>query len=186
MDDSTPAPFPLISLIVCLTLCFLVAFVGSQASIMGLQGWYQTLNKPALNPPGWVFAPVWTVLYLMMGVALWQVWRSEPSSLRSWGLSLFGLQLVLNGLWSWLFFAWHKLPLAFWEIVLLDLAILATILVFAKVRSSAAWLLVPYLAWCCFASLLSFGIWRMNIESSTPRDGDIKIEVGNSDNLPLP
>ncbi|MBC8066430.1 MAG: tryptophan-rich sensory protein [Chlorobia bacterium] len=169
---------PILSFLICQTLCFAVGFIGSQASMMGLQAWYPSLNKPAYNPPGWVFAPVWSILYFMMGIALWQVWRSEPSRARSWGLPLFAFQLILNGLWSWIFFAWHQLPMAFGEIILLDLAILATILAFNKVRSSAAWLLVPYLAWCCFATLLTFSIWKMNPTDGTPKDGEVRIELG--------
>ncbi len=172
-------PFPIVPLLVCLTVCFAVGFLGSQASMMGLQTWYPTITKPAFNPPGWIFAPVWSILYLMMGAALWQIWTSAPSKNRTIGLALFAAQLVLNGLWSWIFFAWQKLPMAFIEIVLLDLAILATILVFRKVRGSAAWLLVPYLVWCCFATLLTFTIWKLNPVDSQAKDGDIKITISD-------
>jgi len=183
MDETTVEKnaHPLVSFLICQTLCFVVAFIGSQAAMMGLQVWYPTLNKPAFNPPGWVFAPVWSVLYFLMAVALWQVWRSEPSKVRSKGLAIFGLQLVLNGLWSWIFFAWNKLPLAFVEILILDLAILATILIFNRVRSSAAWLLVPYLAWSCFATLLTYSIWKMNPVNADPNSENIQIKVGESD-----
>lgn len=176
---------PLVPFLVCQTVCFGVGFVGSQATLSALQGWYPALSKPAFTPPGWVFAPVWSILYFLMGVALFQVWRAESSRARAWGLWLFAVQLILNGLWSFLFFAWNKLPLAFWEIVMLDLAILATILVFNRVRSSAAWLLVPYLAWTCFATLLTFSISRMNDVNSPPKDGDIRIKIDDPESGPL-
>jgi translocator protein len=183
MDETTveKKSHPLVPFLICQTLCFVVAFVGSQASMTGLQAWYPSLNKPAFTPPGWIFAPVWAALFFLMGIALWQVWRSEASNARSRGLALFGVQLTLNGLWSWIFFAWNKLPLAFIEILVLDLAILATILVFNRIRSSAAWLMVPYLAWCCFATLLTFSIWRMNPTNVDPNSEDIQIRVGESE-----
>lgn len=175
MDEATQPRSPIVSFLTCMTLCYLVAFIGSQGAFQGLQGWYQSISKPAFTPPNWLFAPVWTVLYGLIGFALWQVWRSSPSKARTVGLWLFAVQLVLNGLWSWIFFAWQRLPLAFVEIVVLDVAILLTLLAFNKVRSSTAWLMLPYLAWCLFATLLTFGIWRMN---ANPNPNEIKIEYG--------
>ena len=177
MENSTSKPAPVVSLVISLSICFAVAFIGSQATMSGLDGWYQILNKPSFTPPAWLFAPVWTILYLLMGFALWLIWRAEASPKRTWALSMFGIQLVLNGLWSWLFFAWHELSLAFWEIVLLDFAILASILIFAKLRTTAAWLLAPYFAWCCFATALTFSIWRMNSEDAN-QEGAIRMEIG--------
>ena len=176
---------PLVSFLVCQTLCFSVAFLGSQATMLGLPTWYPALNKPAFNPPGWVFAPVWTVLYFLMGLALWQIWRSEPSRGRSRAIAIFAVQLVLNALWSWLFFAWHQLALSFYEIVALDVAILATIVFFSKVRNSAAWLLVPYLAWSCFASVLTFTIWRLNPTHADPKSADVQIRIEDPQSGPL-
>jgi len=176
---------PIVSFLICQTVCFLVAFVGSQATMIGLPAWYPALNKPAFNPPGWVFAPVWTILYFLMGLALWQIWRSEPSRSRAWAILLFAVQLVLNALWSWLFFAWHQLAWSFYEIVALDLAILATIVAFAKVRASAAWLLAPYLAWCTFASVLTFTIWRMNAGDADPKSESIQIKMDDPESGPL-
>ncbi len=177
---------PLPSFLVCQTICFLASFIGSQATFIGLQGWYPALAKPAFNPPSWVFAPVWTVLYFLMGVALFQVWRAEPSRGRTWGLWQFGVQLVLNALWSWIFFGWFQLQWAFVEIFVLDLAILATILVFRKVKPSAAWLLSPYLAWTLFATLLTFSIWRMNPTNADPKSENIQIQIGEPELTPLP
>lgn len=162
-----------------MTLCYLVAFLGSQGAFQGLQDWYPAIAKPAFNPPSWVFAPVWTVLYFLMGLALWQVWNEKPSKARTWGLVLFGLQLVLNGLWSWIFFAWQKPSVAFFEIVGLDVAIVLTVLFFNKVRSKSAWLMVPYLAWCLFATLLTYSIWKLNTVSANMNDERIHITVGD-------
>lgn len=184
MSENKSHPLP--SFLICQTICFAASFIGTQATFIGLQAWYPALAKPAFNPPSWVFAPVWTILYFMMGVALFQVWRAEPSKARSWGLWVFGLQLILNALWSWLFFGWQKLPWAFAEIVILDLAILATILVFRKVKKSAAWLLAPYLAWCLFASLLTFSIWKLNPTDANPKDDSIQFQIGEPELTPLP
>jgi translocator protein len=129
----------------------------------GLRAWYPTIRRPDWNPPGWVFGPVWTTLYLMMGVALVQVVRSEEDRLaRQVGLGLFALQLVLNFGWSWIFFVNHDLGGALVEILALWLAIAATVAAFASVRPSAAGLLLPYLAWTTFAAVLTATIWRLN------------------------
>jgi len=182
MDDATAKPGQTnraVSFLVCMTICYLVAFLGSQGAFRGLQDWYPAIAKPAFTPPAWIFAPVWSVLYFFMGLALWQVWQAPASKARAWGLVAFGGQLALNGLWSWIFFAWHKPNVAFYEIVALDLAILVTILLFNKVRSKSAWLMVPYLAWCLFATLLTFAIWRLNPTSSNPSDEQIHVTVGD-------
>jgi tryptophan-rich sensory protein len=122
--------------------------------------WYLGLARPAWNPPSWLFAPVWISLYTMMGVAAWLVWRL-PRERRS-GLGLFLLQLALNALWTPLFFGARLPGWAFLEIVLLWLAILATLTSFARVRRAAAWLLAPYLLWVTFAAALNFELWRLN------------------------
>ena len=124
--------------------------------------WYDALRKPPFQPPKSVFGPVWTVLYAAMGVAAWRVWRRA-----GWGgarrpLTLFLVQLALNVAWSWLFFAWRRPDLASVEIVVLWLAILATLLAFRRVDRPAAWLLAPYLAWVTFATALTIAIWRLN------------------------
>jgi benzodiazapine receptor len=181
-ENRTP---PVIPFLLCQTVCFSAGFIGSQATIRALQGWYPTLSKPSFTPPGWLFAPVWTVLYFLMGLALFQVWRSEPSRARTWGLWLFAFQLLLNGLWSWIFFGWYKLQLAFFEIVILDFVVLATILVFRRIKGSSAGLLIPYLAWLCFATALNFSIWRMNEVGARPQDGDIQIKIEDPESGPL-
>ncbi len=140
-----------------------VGGISSVFTIDGLRLWYRTIDRPEWNPPDWVFGPVWTTLYLMMGVALVQVVRSDRDRVaRQIGLGLFALQLVLNFGWSWIFFTNHDLGGALLEIVALLFAIAATIAVFARVRRSAAALLVPYLAWTAFATVLTAKIWQLN------------------------
>lgn len=143
----------------CVAVCALPGVIGSQFE-PGL--WYQSIDKAALNPPSWVFPVVWPVLYLMMGVALWRFLESPaPRHARTAGVILFGLQLVLNGLWSYLFFGLHRPGLALTEIVILWAMIAAVIFVFSRPSRSAALLLVPYLAWVSFATYLNFEIWRL-------------------------
>lgn len=140
-------------------LCFVVAWFGSRYS-PGTS--YQVLRKPAWTPPAWVFGPVWTVLYALMGVAAWLVWKEGGFGHAAIPLSLFLLQLALNGAWSWLFFGLEQRGVACVEILLLWLAILATLITFWNARPLAGALLLPYLAWVSFAAALNFAIWRMN------------------------
>ena len=137
------------------------AAVGAQASIMAAS-FYQELLRPAWAPPGSVFGPVWSVLYLSMAVASWMVWRERGFRGSRSALTLFIGQLVANSLWSWLFFAWRKGALASAEIVVLWLLILATVMAFWRVRRLAGILLLPYLAWVTFATALCFTVWRSN------------------------
>lgn len=140
-------------------LCFSAAAFGAQF----MPGaWYAALNKPSWNPPNWIFGPVWSVLYTMMAVAAWLVWRHGGFISNRLPLSLFLTQLLLNALWSWLFFGLKNPALAFGEIVLLWLGIGGTILAFWPRQRTAAWLLVPYLAWVSFASGLNFTLWQLN------------------------
>ncbi len=124
--------------------------------------WYASLKKPAWNPPGWVFGPVWTALYTMMAVSAWLVWRRGGWAAQRRPLMLFLLQLVLNAAWTPLFFGLHWPGLAFAGIVLLWLAIAATLVAFRPASRTAAWLLAPYLAWVGFAAVLNFTLWRLN------------------------
>jgi benzodiazapine receptor len=124
--------------------------------------WYVALEKPAWNPPSWVFAPVWTTLYVMMGVAAWLVWRRTGFRGGGIALTLFGVQLVLNALWSWIFFGAHLMLAALLEMLVLWAAIAATMRAFARHSRAAALLLAPYLAWVSFAAVLNFTLWRLN------------------------
>jgi benzodiazapine receptor len=150
---------PLLALAGWMLVAFLAALIGGLA---GPGAWYAGLAKPAWNPPDWVFGPVWTVLYAAMGVAAWLVWLRRGAAPVQGALLLFGVQLGLNALWSWLFFGWHRPGLAFMELVLLWFAILATTLAFWRIRPLAGWLFVPYLLWVSFAGLLNVTLWRLN------------------------
>ncbi len=124
--------------------------------------WYASLRRPSWNPPGWVFGPVWTALYAMMALAAWLVWKRGGFIQQRTALRLFLLQLALNAAWTPLFFGLHWPSVAFAEIVLLWLAIAATLAAFRRASRPAAWLLVPYLAWVSFAAFLNFTLWRLN------------------------
>jgi tryptophan-rich sensory protein len=124
--------------------------------------WYAGLRKPSWNPPNWVFGPVWTALYTLMAVAAWLVWRRGGFRAQRVALALYLLQLGLNALWTPLFFGLKSPGLAFAEIVLLWGALLATIVAFWKAQRFAATLLLPYLAWVTFATVLNFALWRLN------------------------
>lgn len=142
-----------------LSLCFLAAAVGS----LFMPGqWYAALEKPSWNPPAWLFGPVWSVLYTMMSVSAWLVWKRGGIRDQRIPLCLFLLQLSLNAIWSPLFFGLKWPGLAFVEIIFLWLATFATIIAFLRVHRTAAWLLAPYLAWVSFASVLNFTLWQMN------------------------
>ena len=157
---TTSRPRDLGLLAVCIAVCFLPAIAG--AAFRPDPWYFDTIRKPSWNPPGWLFGPVWTALYTMMGVSLWRVARRAPLTATFPALLLFAAQLFLNGLWSPLFFGARRPDLAFLDIVLLWCAIIATIRAFRTHDRLAAWLLVPYLAWVTFASVLNGTIWRLN------------------------
>ena len=144
--------------------CWLVlSFSAASLGAFFMPGeWYATLKKPSWNPPDWIFGPVWSALYTMMAVAAWLVWKRGGFAAQRRPLTLFLVQLALNALWTPLFFGLHRPGLAFVEIVMLWLAIAATLAAFRPVSRPAAWLLVPYLAWVSFAAVLNFTLWRLN------------------------
>ena len=157
-SPSSPRPaWP--GLALWLLACFAAPMLASWARP---DGWYAALAKPAWNPPGWLFGPVWTVLYVLMGVAAWMVWRRGGWRTQRRPLSWFVAQLVLNTLWTPLFFGCHRIDLALLDIVVLWGAIVATIAAFWPVHRPAALLLAPYLAWVTFATVLTGTIWRLN------------------------
>lgn len=146
-----------------LPLWILLSFCPSLTTFWARpDAWYAALAKPAWNPPNWVFGPVWTTLYVLMGTAAWLVWRQGGFAAQRTALLLFMAQLVLNALWTPLFFGLHSPGLALAEIIVLLVAVSATIHSFRRVSPLAAALLVPYLAWGCFATALTFTLWRMN------------------------
>lgn len=151
----------LIALLAWLSLCFLVATLNAMVTDPGT--WYAELAKPAWTPPGWLFPPVWTVLYTLMGVAAWMVWERRPRDPAAWpALGLFLGQLLLNGLWSWLFFGEHAIVIAFVDILLLWTVLLATVVAFLRVRRPAGFLLIPYLLWVTYAVALNGAIVVLN------------------------
>ncbi len=149
----------ILALIGWLVVCFAAASLGG----LFLPGaWYAQLQKPRWNPPNWIFGPVWTLLYALMAVAAWLVWRRGGFAVQRTALRWFLLQLFLNALWSPLFFGLHKPSLGFADILLLWLALLATVAAFWKARPLAGWLLLPYLVWVSFAAVLNLALWTLN------------------------
>ncbi len=146
-------------LLVSLLLAFAAAAVGS---LFPPGEWYAGLERPAWTPPNWLFGPVWTALYAAMAVSAWLIWRRAGLVGGRLALSVYSVQLVLNAAWSGLFFGLQRPDLAFAGIVLLWLAILATVILFARIRVLAGWLLVPYLLWVSFAAVLNLELWRLN------------------------
>lgn len=153
-------------LIIAIVVCQLAGIIGSLFTMPAIQsGWYAQLVKPEIAPPNWIFAPVWTTLFSLMGVSLFLVWKSDFSANakeQRKGIALFFIQLVLNALWSIIFFGLRSPGGAFVEIIFLWLAIFATIIAFAKISRPAAWLLVPYILWVSFAGYLNLMIWILN------------------------
>lgn len=150
-------------LIFWIGICYLVAWAGALVSPgIASAGWYNALNKPAWNPPNWIFGPVWTTLYTLMGIAAWLVWKKFGFNQAKPALSAFLIQLILNGLWSQLFFGLKSPGWAFVEIFFLLTAIIITTLLFSKKVKAAAWLMVPYIAWVTFATVLNGTIWWIN------------------------
>ncbi len=147
-------------LVLSILVCFAAAGLGSTWTAKSVGTWYRALDKPTWNPPSWVFGPVWSVLYLLMGISLWLVWRRV--GLLALPVGVFAIQLVLNAAWSGLFFGLQNPGAAFAEIVVLWAAIVATIVVFWRVTPVAGALLLPYIAWVSFAAVLNFTIWRLN------------------------
>ncbi len=151
----------MLGLFAWLLLAFVAAAIGGFASASAPE-FYQELVRPSWSPPGWLFGPVWSVLYVFMGTAAWLVWRARGFAGARIALVLFIVQLGFNSLWTWLFFVWHQGGLAFAEILLLWVLIAATIALFWRVSKIAGVLLVPYLAWVSFASALTLATWQLN------------------------
>lgn len=148
----------IISLVVSFIICFAAAGIGTRFLP---DDWFKNLNKPSWNPPNWLFAPVWTILYALMAIAAWQVWEQAGVNAVPL-LALFLVQLAMNAAWTWIFFGLHHPDRAFAEIVVLWILIAATLIGFWQVNPLAGLLLLPYLAWVTFASFLNLTIWRLN------------------------
>jgi tryptophan-rich sensory protein len=150
-------------LILCIGISMSAGIIGSFAASNSVAGWYQTLHKPSFNPPDWLFGPVWTTLFVLMGIAAYLVWRHGlENKLVRISLIVFIVQLFLNLLWSLVFFGLKSPGGALIDIAFLWAAILITLIYFFKVSIAAGWLMMPYIAWVSFAVILNFAIWRMN------------------------
>ena len=162
-EQVPPARRSVGALAIAIALPLAVGAVGGAATAGSVRTWYPTLRKPPFNPPGWVFGPVWTVLYLAMGVAMYLVWSAAERPASRLGATRWWLaQLVLNLLWSLVFFGRRAIGPAFAEILVLWLAIAGTIQSFSRERTAAGVLLVPYLGWTTFATILNGSIWYLN------------------------
>lgn len=151
-------------IIYVVTICLAVGYLSSLVTIESVKTWYPTLKKPFFNPPNWIFAPVWAVLYILIGIAGGLVWNQLENNkeLVKKGLFFFTAQLLLNALWSYLFFGLHNILLALIEIILLWLIIFETYLIFKKIDKNAANLLIPYILWVSFATILTVSIYILN------------------------
>lgn len=149
--------------VIAIAIPLLIGATSGFFTVTGVDSWYQTINKPSWNPPNWIFGPVWTTLYVMMGIALFLVWKEDISTeLKKIAVTFFIVQLVLNFFWSFIFFNQQQPGWALVEIVVLWVFILLTIFAFAQVNKTAAWLLVPYISWVSFATILNYTIWQLN------------------------
>jgi benzodiazapine receptor len=166
LDSSNPLPHSenprWLALACFLTVTFFVAGVSTVFTTPAIPMWYAALAKPSFNPPNQIFGPVWTLLYCLMAVAAWLVWKRPSSELRSRALLLFWVQLALNFAWSLIFFGQHRIGFGLIDIVLLWVAIALTSVKFFSLSRAAGWMFVPYLAWVSFASILNLEIWRLN------------------------
>jgi benzodiazapine receptor len=153
---------PILMLALFIAVTFAAAGLGAFFTSTSVSNWYPALRKPSWNPPAWIFGPVWTVLYLMMAIAAWLIWRKQGFDGAVGALGLFALQLALNALWSPLFFGLRNPLAGLVDIIPLWAAILATLVCFWEISPLAGALLTPYWLWVSFATALNFMIWRMN------------------------
>lgn len=149
-------------LVVFLVLCLAVSGIGGAITATSVGTWYQTLQKPPFNPPDWVFAPVWTALYVLMAIAAWRVWRCVRVEAGRKALMVFAVQLGLNLAWSFLFFGLQRVGLALFEVTILLLAIIANTVLFWRIDRLAGALFVPYLLWVAYAAVLNASLWFLN------------------------
>lgn len=154
----------ILSLMIFVGAC---AVAASSGAFFRPGDWYRRLEKPSWRPPDWLFGPVWLVLYIMIAISGWLVWRTAGLEGAALALTVYAIQLVFNGLWSAVFFGLRRPDWAFAEIVCLWLSIVATIAVFYPLNATAAFLLIPYAAWASFAAVLNFSIWRLNPDHSS-------------------
>ena len=148
--------------LISILIVFSFGFIGSFFTTSSITNWYAFINKPLFSPPNWIFGPVWTLLYILMGVSAFLIWQKRDNLKTKPALIFYGIQLILNALWSIIFFGMHNPGLALLEIVILWLFILITLIKFYKINKTAGLLFIPYLAWVSFASILNYAIWMLN------------------------
>jgi len=152
-----------IKLIIAILVPLAVGGISGFFTASGVDGWYAAVQKPTFNPPNWLFGPVWTLLYILMGISLYLIWKQpETTPYRNTAITIFVIQMVLNFCWSFIFFKLQEPGYAFAEIVLMWLSILLMIIYFIKVNPVAGYLQIPYLCWVSFASVLNYSIWQLN------------------------
>lgn len=152
-----------IKLFISVVLCLAIGGISGYLTSNEITTWYVTLNKPSFNPPNWIFGPVWSTLYFLMGISFWLVWKSNANTtIKNKAITFFIIQLILNFFWSIIFFSLHQLGFALVEIILLWIFILLSIISFYPISKIAAYLLLPYLFWVSFASILNLAIWKLN------------------------
>jgi len=149
-------------LVVSLLITLAVGLIAGLATASAIGTWYAHLEKPSFNPPNWLFMPVWSLLYILMGISLYLVWKKPDTPQRNMALTIFSIQLVLNFIWSFIFFNLQRIGLALADIILLWLFILLTINTFRHLSKTSAALLVPYLLWVSFATVLNMAIYKLN------------------------
>ena len=152
----------ILTYVVAVAVCQLAGVIGSIFTTPAVRGWYAGINRPSFSPPNWLFAPVWTTLFVLMGISVSIIWLSEKNELRKKALKIFAFQLFLNTIWSIIFFGMENPALAFVEIVILWIAILYTIIIFRRINKKASCLLIPYILWVSFASVLNLSIALLN------------------------
>lgn len=153
-----------IKLIISISICQLAGVIGSIFTSPSIPVWYATLQKPFFSPPNWIFAPVWILLFTLMGISLYLILiENLHDKAVKIGLVIFSIQLILNISWSYLFFNLQNILFALFEIIILWFAIVLTIYQFQKINKKSAYLLMPYLLWVTFAAILNFAIWRLNL-----------------------
>lgn len=165
---------------VTVPLIVLLGFASSRVAPSGDQSpWYRALAKPAINPPGWVFPIAWTALYILLGLALAMVVNARGARYRGGAILLFAVQMLINMAWSPIFFGKHLVFVGFLTIVAMFVVALITTIVFARIRRAAAWLMVPYLAWLCFAGVLNWSIVQLNPHAATlvPSSSDAQMDI---------
>jgi len=142
--------------------CEIIGLIPTPVTIASISTWYVNLNKPSFNPPNWLFAPVWTFLFLLMGISVYLIWKKGINKKTKYALDIFALQLVLNLCWTLIFFGLHSPLFAFVEIIILWVVILIVIIKFYKISRISAYLLIPYILWVTFASILNYSIYYLN------------------------